>query len=332
MPSVTDEPRSSEGPATAAPLADALRALPSDPVAPSARRLLEPLVGLDPGSVRVHRGEQATRLADRLDADGVALGDDIVIGAGYDDEQSPATVALLAHELTHAARSRDHRFVPPVARAARAAGGHGAQTRVVSSGSPAAASTRQPTPTPEIVSPRDDEEQLASHVEEEVRLAVAHEQARSVSSMPNAAADADSDVLRDDEREVSSTAERAPGTMDRSPGAERRQGQRSRWGGLPAPWEPLPASVIAHQHSSAADRSTATTVVAPSPASAASNGADSSGTAHLAARGRNVGGEEPAHAEPPADGDPGAANLDALARKVYDVLKRRLAAERRRGA
>ena len=46
----------------------------------------------------------------------------------------------------------------------------------------------------------------------------------------------------------------------------------------------------------------------------------------------NSAGEEPAHAEPPSEEKDAGPDMDALARQVYDVLKRRLAAERRRGA
>jgi hypothetical protein len=42
-------------------------------------------------------------------------------------------------------------------------------------------------------------------------------------------------------------------------------------------------------------------------------------------------GEAPAHAEHPAEPDAGP-DIDALARQVYNVLKRRIAAESRRGA
>jgi hypothetical protein len=52
---------------------------------------------------------------------------------------------------------------------------------------------------------------------------------------------------------------------------------------------------------------------------------------HYAEHGRSLEGEEgtSAHAAPAHDAAP-PPDLDVLARKVYDVLKRRLAAERRR--
>jgi hypothetical protein len=58
---------------------------------------------------------------------------------------------------------------------------------------------------------------------------------------------------------------------------------------------------------------------------------ESSEVVHRAARGSTSASEEPAHAEHPAQAD-AAPDIDALARQVYTVLKRRLAAESRRGA
>jgi hypothetical protein len=51
---------------------------------------------------------------------------------------------------------------------------------------------------------------------------------------------------------------------------------------------------------------------------------------HYAEQSRTLEPEEPAAThKPPADAAP-PPDIDALARRVYDVLKRRLAAERRR--
>jgi hypothetical protein len=52
---------------------------------------------------------------------------------------------------------------------------------------------------------------------------------------------------------------------------------------------------------------------------------------HLAEQGRGPDGEDPASGDQAAPTAPAPPpDLDALARRVYDVLKRRLAAERRR--
>jgi hypothetical protein len=94
--------------------------------------------------------------------------------------------------------------------------------------------------------------------------------------------------------------------------AARAHSHDSPWGRLPAPWEPMSTA-----HSSAGD--------AAAPASQAEAPA-----IHYAEHGRathhddaSAAAAAAAHAAPPPD-------LDALARSVYDVLKRRLAAERRR--
>jgi hypothetical protein len=90
------------------------------------------------------------------------------------------------------------------------------------------------------------------------------------------------------------------------------------WGTLPAPWEPLPLSDATPSH-------------VGSPSLIASPHADAP-PIHLAERGRSLDREE--HASPAhgvATGEATAPpDLDALARRVYDVLKRRLSAERRR--
>ena len=91
------------------------------------------------------------------------------------------------------------------------------------------------------------------------------------------------------------------------------------WGNLPAPWEPLPYISDSPGLPGAA--------FSPAPAAADT-------PVHLAEHGRRLDDHdapalpsEHAHAADPASAAP---DLDVLARKVYDVLKRRLAAERRR--
>lgn len=89
------------------------------------------------------------------------------------------------------------------------------------------------------------------------------------------------------------------------------------WGNLPAPWEPLSLGGTSPRES-AAPASTA-------PTSSAEQ------VVHYADKGRALDDDDHAPAEKaaPTDAAP-APDLDALARRVYDVLKRRLAAERRR--
>jgi hypothetical protein len=78
------------------------------------RRFLRPLVGIEPESARVYRGALASRVTNSGAADAATAGDAIFLAAGNDDETTPETLGLLAHELTHVARRRSPRFVPPI--------------------------------------------------------------------------------------------------------------------------------------------------------------------------------------------------------------------------
>jgi hypothetical protein len=93
------------------------------------------------------------------------------------------------------------------------------------------------------------------------------------------------------------------------------------WAGLPAPWQPLPSWLVGPAPSSAA-----------APVLAPAAGPTTPAMPQLAEIGRElpeiVAAETPAVDEP--DETVPEADLDALARQVYAVLKQRLAAERRR--
>ncbi len=98
---------------------DTLQIRPSSaPLSQRTRRFLQPLLGVDPASVRVHRDAIAERLTDAYQADAITVGDDIEVAAGHPDDTSE-TLGLLAHELTHVARQREPHFVPPIARSIR---------------------------------------------------------------------------------------------------------------------------------------------------------------------------------------------------------------------
>ena len=318
-----DSPRAEA--AQSAHVADAMRSIPAQPISPSTRRFLRPLVGIDPDSVRVHRGERAGRLTDQLRADAIAVGDDIAIGPGHDD-RDPDTIALMAHELTHAARARDRRFVPPIARAVQR----------VDVGTADATSLRRPGAggVNADATPPDDEEALARVVETRVRAAAARVRERVVE--PNVALEPGSD---DDFAELPGPDEPArtdapagrgePARWEPTTGAVPRA-SASPWGALPAPWEPLPAGLARNHPAHAPAAVSMSPVAAPSPSPASISTAPAP-TVHLAEHGRGAAGEEPAHADAPGHGA-AEPDIDALARQVYSVLKRRLAAERRRDA
>src|SRR5690606_7940837 len=78
------------------------------------RRFVKPLVGVDPADVQFKRGAQAQNVLDTARADALTVGDSVLLTSSATDLSSPETIGLIAHELTHVARSRKPRYVPPV--------------------------------------------------------------------------------------------------------------------------------------------------------------------------------------------------------------------------
>jgi hypothetical protein len=70
---------------------------------------------IDLADVRVHTGTAASASAGALNARAYTVGDDIVLGDGYDAD-SPRGRRLLAHELAHVAQQRAHGRPPLVYR------------------------------------------------------------------------------------------------------------------------------------------------------------------------------------------------------------------------
>lgn len=91
----------------------------------STRSLLTRVMEMPLRNVRVHTGAQADDLARHFQADAVAYQGHVAFRAGRYQPHEPAGVALLAHELTHAAwderRSRGPSSAPAVAGEERAA-------------------------------------------------------------------------------------------------------------------------------------------------------------------------------------------------------------------
>jgi hypothetical protein len=67
------------------------------PVDPAVRSQVEPHLGADLGSVRVHTGGDAATASSAIGARAFAYQSDVFLGAG----ESPSDVRLMAHELTH---------------------------------------------------------------------------------------------------------------------------------------------------------------------------------------------------------------------------------------
>jgi hypothetical protein len=74
---------------------------PGRPLPEEHRARLEPIVGTNLRDVRIHTGELASELANRLRAEAFAIGRDVYFGRGRFDPTTPRGRALLAHELVH---------------------------------------------------------------------------------------------------------------------------------------------------------------------------------------------------------------------------------------
>lgn len=256
-----------------------------EPVSQRARAVLRPLLGIDPGEVPIYRDAQAAQATSDLGADALSVDTHIELAPGTGAE-TPETLGLLAHELTHTARRQQPRFIPPVAQVHTRAG----------DGSPA----------PEML----DEEKLALRVERQVRRAATGQSGASVTAHG---------MQRGGD---------SPGT-------------RGIWGNLPAPWEPLPAWLTSASAFSGPGASPpATPLAPPSPPAQAPPvtwQAPAEADTRRAGRERSVGDtdEEGASVQDAPEHTPTQEpeqDLDDLARQVYNVLKRRLGVEQRRGA
>jgi hypothetical protein len=71
------------------------------PLSPALRSFFEPRFGQDFSRVRVHTGEQATRMAEAVKARAFTLGRNMVFHQQEFAPETPAGKRLLAHELTH---------------------------------------------------------------------------------------------------------------------------------------------------------------------------------------------------------------------------------------
>jgi hypothetical protein len=155
-----------------------------------------------------------------------------------------------------------------------------------------------------------DEEALARRVERRVMRAAQAAEQRAVSSQP---------------------ADEAIAPLSPPPSSARAQD----WGGLPAPWEPLPSWMSASSETEPLElRPTGTDLTDISPVPSAPIGGPTA-PLHRAEHGRQLGDDTPAAALSPTvpaaeRAEQVQPDLDALARQVYAILKRRLAEERRR--
>jgi len=270
----------------------------SAPMPETARRFLNSRVGIESQDVPVYQGPATSAILSASHADAAAAGDSILLGHGYDNS-TPRGLSLLAHELTHVARRREPRFVPPVVRTTNQS-----------------VSTTSNSAGPE-------EEVLAQQVETRVfQEATRARQDPGAASwdVPNRAA-----ILRETVLAYPASALPQPDevTAEQAKPLLPADDPAARWGGLPAPWEPMPESVAP-----AAARSSGNV------RGNSSSGIVSHSTPSLlfAEQGRTISEQRPTQTAPTRE-EPERhvpPDLDNLARQVYLIMKRRLAAERRR--
>jgi hypothetical protein len=278
------------------------------PLTQRTRTFLKPLVGIDPGAVPIYRDAQAAQATSALRADALSTGEAIEMAPGQ-REETPETLGLLAHELTHVARQQQPRFIPPLAR-----------PQVSTSGQ---------TQNPEIL----DEETLALHVEQQVRMVargipVANPLYPAVESPSQQARLASSQQLASEENII----------------ASKRETERGAWGNLPAPWEPLPDWLVSPSTPASLNTAAPAPFTAPAlplpvvtmPDAGSGNNSYTFAEADLRRAGteRSINEAVPessSSSNPPEPGTSPEPDLDALARQVYSLLKRRLSVEQRRG-
>jgi hypothetical protein len=270
------------------------RPAPSAPLlSESNRRFLRAAVGVDPATVHLSRGQDAGRLTSAYRADAVTIGDDVALAPGRGDETAEG-LGLLAHELTHVARRRDPTAIPPIARP----------------------SEQRPGFRPASPGSATDEEALARTVEAQTVRAARMRFAPPIASGSVGSAAA-RPVDKPDGAQAASPVEDAPAAPD-----------RGRWGNLPAPWEPLPDWLAPSRSVEAPPLPVVT--VAPAPPAFTTPPQPGAPVVHAAETARTLPAprqrETPSQEQTPTP----APDIDALARQVYAVLKRRLAAERRR--
>ncbi len=269
--------------------AQALPQASTAPMSESARRFLRPLVGVDPASVRVHQSEAADRVVSAQGADAAAIGDDVLLAAGHADE-SPETLGLLAHELTHVARRRAPRFVPPAVRHSRSAA--------------------------------DEEEALALSVEAQVRQAARQPETQPRDQWPRA--EPATVAAETPEVSVMPEPQSVPDTVESRPDRSRWGDLPAPWEPLPdwmgTPGPEPPTSTLAQGPITSA----------PVPASTAQFAEHDRSIPQEVPPPAAPAATQPQAAHAPGAAGAPEPDLDALARQVYSVLKQRLSAERRR--
>ena len=285
-PASPPEPRNTLASKSIGPLAQGQKIRSAEPMSQNARAFLKPLLGIDPTAVPIYRDARAAEDTLLAQADALSNGEAIEIAPEY-SAQTPETLALFAHELTHVVRQQNPRFIPPVALAELPASSW--ETR--------------------------DEEALALHVERQTRQLARDAPVTGVTRAVQPA-----------------IQQREPDMRALTPGVA-----RPIWGNLPAPWEPLPDWLTPTSFSQDASVSPGAELSAVAPLSAPDE-SSREGVSEVRRAGLERSIEQPddgatsstyASSSPELTRAP-EPDLDALARQVYGLLKRRLSVEQRR--
>jgi hypothetical protein len=281
---------------------------PGDPLLGETRRFLRPLVGVDPASVTVYRSTEAAQAASAAHADALAVDDVAIVLPSTMDEREPKTLGLLAHELTHVAHSRERaaRTDPDI---------HGATAS-------------------DTAAEREEEESRARVVEARVHSVAAHAQDSTGARNEDGA-----DFAADRGPAPASLPAHPADVASHLPAQGPRREDRRPWGTLPAPWEPIPeldalAPLAPDRPARAPFDGTTGSRVQRADAAIDGHAANGDGTpgvdVRLAESARSVAVEPEVVPQPTPPASGPDVDIDRLARSVYDILKRRLAAERRR--
>ena len=287
------------------------------PISMANREVLEPMLGIDAGSVRVHQGPDAAAAAAALQADALTVGEHIVLGAGRQDSD-PKTVGLLAHELLHIARQRTPRFVPPVLRGAPRPTEPGRPPFRPSAG---VLPPHRPGERTPVVAQAAEEEAMALVVEA-AAIATSRDRARGATPAPGTTGSgpslsAPSPIAGTPAIPQAPLPWSAPADGENQPP----------WGSLPAPWEPLPGQPEGQSELPSGDEP----LGASAPPGPAPWPVTTTAPIQRAGEERHQGERATGpHGTAPGPGAAAKVDLDALAKQVYTVLKRRLAGERRR--
>jgi hypothetical protein len=266
---------------------------------PAQRELLTELVGIDPATVTIGQDQDAERAADSLSADAFAAGEEIVLPSRQAPD-IPSSLGLLAHELTHVAQARRPRFVPPI--------------------------VREPETSPDDAPGPPLKVSMPTRAAMDIGLGLPRPAETTVAAGTSGEA-----IALAVEARVTAVARNRSAPIVTSPAPDEPPAATAAgWNGLPAPWEPLP-SWLATPMPTAGSPAPVPFAGTTDRQSVSNNGAgDAALAVQRAETGRQLPTEEPAAApQEPLSARP-EPDLDALARQVYAVLSRRLAAERRR--